>query len=62
MVGQFEFPILRIEGFRFRMVSVHEPHKILGEVRVVVESRMRLVLPFVSLWRKEREGYDRPGM
>jgi hypothetical protein len=43
MVGQFEQPALWVEGFCFRTVAGHEPQEILGEVRVVVESQMRLV-------------------
>jgi hypothetical protein len=32
-----------VEGFGFHMVAEREPQKIMGEVRVVVESRVRLV-------------------
>jgi hypothetical protein len=56
MIGQFECPALMVEDFSFWVVAGHEPQEILGEVRVVVESRVRLLYPFVSLWRKERGG------
>jgi hypothetical protein len=43
MINQLECPALRIGGFRFWVVAGDEPHAILGEGRVDVESRVRLV-------------------
>ena len=43
MVGQFELPALRIDSFLFQKIAGHEPQKFMGEVRVVVEWRVRLV-------------------
>ena len=42
-VGQFERLALCVEGFRFQMVAGNESQEVLGEVCVVVKSRVRLV-------------------
>ncbi len=44
------------------MIAGHEPQEILGEVRGVVEVRVCLVQPFVSLRLEKRGGYGCPSM
>jgi len=44
------------------MIVGHEPQDIMGEVRGVVEARVRLVQPFVSLRLEKRGGYGYPSM
>jgi hypothetical protein len=62
VVSPIDILALWVEGFRFRMVAGNEPQEIMGEVRVVVESRVCFVQPFVSLRREKRGGYGGPGM